>query len=1064
MGCTESKTKKQPSRQPSSVRRRNVKRCHHCGNTFPLEDFNQHSVTCDKREVACHHSWCRKILKQGELKAHMRECAQQRKSHCSKCGDSFPIAEMNAHRDRCGVVQCSHCPEKVIPRLLKYCPNAVFGQVNYRVGPFASDHLRRKHLLLERVTSPNRASPHDFHDIPLVASTPNDGSLAYGGSPTSPKVRDTVQNYNVARVQHLWRWAKAKAVMDDLLYRIVYREIDTKKETFSIFKAHDDTFSDAQAERRVKRQKSAAPVQAVAPVKGHYIPVDPTERISIDHVHRVIDDFAHRKPLPYHAVWRILSEGQKHLMALPNIQRITPPDGARVVKGRWVQGGKIVVVGDLHGQLQDLLHILNENAMPSERCLYVFNGDFVDRGQYGLEVLTLLLMLQIVFPKSVALNRGNHECDYMNEEYGFDIEVQTKYDRNIFKLTQSCFCSLPLATLIGTRVFVVHGGLPRAGDVTFDEIDSMQRFRQIPMPELQQPEEDEIFQDLMWSDPMPQSGWAESDRGVGVKFGPDVTNAFLTTNGLELVIRSHEECISGYEEHHGGKLLTVFSASNYDGADSNNGATVTLTGDSSECTFHTYHVMEDDFIGDVDGAPPTPAHTNQSISGGMTRFGTGFNTSFAFGKEPSTATFRHYCASLLGSINFLAMKKSSASLLQHGHMERRSKDVVLRTVRERIYERRHRLLGYFTKIDRTCKGSLWKMEWVETMQNVLNLDLPWFFLRPNFTDVEPKSYRINYARFLARFRDGMSDLWREHWYTAQLAQLHLQLFGGRRKKHPVVKVLEESEEVISYNEFCSAIRQADPTATDDTLFELFLHIDRHHEGFVAPSKLLEALDDAATRASEQPQFDDESEEYVNWDLSSMDQLSQIIGRIGNSQLHNVFGLRVQDSVISSYELFEAGMMKLCKGVKRPISLSPQQLKQMWHYLTSHCAEPEFGLTVDEVFLAFSVRDRVTLLNRRDAFNDIASRMLANVAPPLRRKMSLSYCGFGPTPPAETSPERSTPVDKQALSFRNSKPTSAAHSKTSSAAQSDHDDSFAASAPSSKPCSPVTRGPQAHPTA
>jgi len=46
--------------------------------------------------------------------------------------------------------------------------------------------------------------------------------------------------------------------------------------------------------------------------------------------------------------------------------------------------------------------------------------------------------------------------------------------------------------------------------------------------------------DILWSDPQPFAGRGPSKRGVGQSFGPDVTAKFLETNGLSLVIRSHE--------------------------------------------------------------------------------------------------------------------------------------------------------------------------------------------------------------------------------------------------------------------------------------------------------------------------------------------------------------------------------------------------------------------------------------------------------------------------------------------------------------------------------------------
>eukprot|EP00435_Cladocopium_sp_Y103_P075998 s2_g72.t1 len=38
---------------------------------------------------------------------------------------------------------------------------------------------------------------------------------------------------------------------------------------------------------------------------------------------------------------------------------------------------RLVLVGDLHGQLQDILHIFEEHGPPSEEVAYVFNGDIV---------------------------------------------------------------------------------------------------------------------------------------------------------------------------------------------------------------------------------------------------------------------------------------------------------------------------------------------------------------------------------------------------------------------------------------------------------------------------------------------------------------------------------------------------------------------------------------------------------------------------------------------------------------------------------------------------------------
>lgn len=46
----------------------------------------------------------------------------------------------------------------------------------------------------------------------------------------------------------------------------------------------------------------------------------------------------------------------------------------------------IVIVGDIHGQYYDLVHMLEKAGDPS-KINYLFLGDYVDRGIFGIEVL-----------------------------------------------------------------------------------------------------------------------------------------------------------------------------------------------------------------------------------------------------------------------------------------------------------------------------------------------------------------------------------------------------------------------------------------------------------------------------------------------------------------------------------------------------------------------------------------------------------------------------------------------------------------------------------------------------
>ena len=118
----------------------------------------------------------------------------------------------------------------------------------------------------------------------------------------------------------------------------------------------------------------------------------------------------------------------------------------------------------------------------------------------------------------------------------------------------------------------------------------------------------QIAGDVLWSDPSSdvEGMIFNENRGVGVLFGADATKTFMETNGVSLVLRSHEgpdaredragmnDMTSGFSVDHDvpgvGKLCTVFSAPDYpqfveegerrfDGA----GAFVTLASDTGYC-------------------------------------------------------------------------------------------------------------------------------------------------------------------------------------------------------------------------------------------------------------------------------------------------------------------------------------------------------------------------------------------------------------------------------------------------------------------------------------------------
>ena len=98
--------------------------------------------------------------------------------------------------------------------------------------------------------------------------------------------------------------------------------------------------------------------------------------------------------------------------------------------------GEMWVVGDIHGQLADMLNIFKEHGTPPV-TKYLFMGDYVDRGQYGLECLAILLSLKIFHPNEIFLLRGNHEDAPANENYGFKYECISHFSVHLVAYARS---------------------------------------------------------------------------------------------------------------------------------------------------------------------------------------------------------------------------------------------------------------------------------------------------------------------------------------------------------------------------------------------------------------------------------------------------------------------------------------------------------------------------------------------------------------------------------------------------------------------------------------------------
>ncbi|MBN1800939.1 MAG: metallophosphoesterase [Candidatus Lokiarchaeota archaeon] len=236
------------------------------------------------------------------------------------------------------------------------------------------------------------------------------------------------------------------------------------------------------------------------------------------------------------------------------------------------QEKEVIIVGDLHGNLESLQKIL-DHIKDRKPEFIVFLGDIVDRGRFQLECLVLICCLKIIDPNRYYILRGNHEEGDVNKRYGFyDVFVRKFKDSKKFEEIENLYNSLPACLVLNDDILCLHGGIP-------SNIQALEKLKNTRLSDLigkELIEYNQILYEIFWNDPKNHiEGFKPSYRGEGIKFfGRDAFDKFLNYNHLNRLVRSHECFTEGYKWYFHRRLLSIFSSFDYSGAQIPNPASI----------------------------------------------------------------------------------------------------------------------------------------------------------------------------------------------------------------------------------------------------------------------------------------------------------------------------------------------------------------------------------------------------------------------------------------------------------------------------------------------------------
>nr|BAN41136.1 serine/threonine protein phosphatase PP2A catalytic subunit, putative [Entamoeba invadens] len=242
--------------------------------------------------------------------------------------------------------------------------------------------------------------------------------------------------------------------------------------------------------------------------------------------------------------------------------------------------GPVTIVGCLNGQLHDLQNIFNiAGKVPYSN--YLFLGDYVNFGQYGLELYVMLMCYKVLHPNRLTLLRGMNEIQMFSEVGGFHSECYRKYGNDhVYKMIVDTFNYLPLAADVQGQYFCTHGGvLPNltvSNIQVFPRVKNMKQTDMLTYFLITQSREEKYLKYFKWFERTGKTTFSEADVETFLK-----NNTNAQGKQYQKVINTNSLQPLGQIVSDNQKMMTIWSAANFVGEFNNLGCFLEVDVDGS---------------------------------------------------------------------------------------------------------------------------------------------------------------------------------------------------------------------------------------------------------------------------------------------------------------------------------------------------------------------------------------------------------------------------------------------------------------------------------------------------